>query len=309
MTEIWRFNVAVTDADWFGQLSGRPDLDEVNFWQPSPSGVRDVPGTPWLFKLHSPQNYIVGGGFFTYYTELPIGVAWEAFGFGNGSQSFEEMLERVSRYKKIAPRDVDEVGCVILGQPFFFEKSAWIPVPKSWKPNIVKGRHYALTEPEGLALWREVTMRLSTVQTAASPILGSAQTPAVGKPLIIIPRLGQGSFRTAVLDAYSRRCAVTGERTLPALEAAHIKPFKFVQTHSVDNGLSLRSDLHHLFDQGYVSVRPDLTFVVSKQIREEFENGRDYYALNGRTLQLPVAPANHPNQQYLDWHYTERFKK
>src|ERR1700676_3544177 len=122
MTEIWRFNVAVTDADWFGQLSGRSDLDEVNFWQPSPSGVRDSPGTPWLFKLHSPQNFIVGGGFFSYYTRLPIGVAWETFGYRNGAQSFDEMLDRVSRSKKIAPRDVDEAGWVILGQPFFFQR-------------------------------------------------------------------------------------------------------------------------------------------------------------------------------------------
>lgn len=32
-------------------------------------------------------------------------------------------------------------------------------------------------------------------------------------------------LRVLVTEAYGRRCAVTGERTLPALEAAHIKPF------------------------------------------------------------------------------------
>jgi putative restriction endonuclease len=38
------------------------------------------------------------------------------------------------------------------------------------------------------------------------------------------PRLGQGAFRLLVTDAYQRRCAVTGERTLPVLDAAHIRP-------------------------------------------------------------------------------------
>jgi len=106
----------------------------------------------------------------------------------------------------------------------------------------------------------------------------------------------------------SRRCAITGERTLPALEAAHIKPFSIVKEHSVDNGLSLRSDLHHLYDQGYVSVRPDHTFAVSRQIREEFENGRDYYAMNGARLRLPENQSNHPKLEALEWHYAERFR-
>jgi len=52
------------------------------------------------------------------------------------------------------------------------------------------------------------------------------------------------------------------------------------------NGLLLRSDLHKLFDRGYVTVSPDLRFVVSRRIREEFENGRDYYARNGSGLAL-----------------------
>ena len=46
-----------------------------------------------------------------------------------------------------------------------------------------------------------------------------------GEPHLIRPRLGQGAFRVLVTDIYRRRCAVTQERTLPALEAAHIRPY------------------------------------------------------------------------------------
>jgi putative restriction endonuclease len=44
-----------------------------------------------------------------------------------------------------------------------------------------------------------------------------------GAPLLVEPRLGQGTFQVAVADAYGCACAVTGEHTLPALEAAQIQ--------------------------------------------------------------------------------------
>lgn len=56
--------------------------------------------------------------------------------------------------------------------------------------------------------------------------------------------LGQGGFQILVTDAYTRRCTITGERTLPALEAHHIRPFSEEGPHRTDNGLLLRSDWH-----------------------------------------------------------------
>jgi len=55
--------IGITDGDWYRHLAGlRPD--EVNFWRPSgrPAFKSLQPGTPFLFKLHSPDNYIAGGG-------------------------------------------------------------------------------------------------------------------------------------------------------------------------------------------------------------------------------------------------------
>ena len=104
---------------------------------------------------------------------------------------------------------------------------------------------------------------------------------------MIHPRLGQGAFRILVTDSYHRRCAITGERTLPALDAAHIRPFADGGAHEASNGILLRRDIHSLFDAGYVTVTPAMRFEVSGRTREEFENGRDYYGLDGRTIDLP----------------------
>jgi putative restriction endonuclease len=69
----------------------------------------------------------------------------------------------------------------------------------------------------------------------------------------------------------------------------------------------LRSDLHTLLDGGYVTVTPDLRFEVSRRIREEFENGRDYYALNGRAVRTPQRAGLAPAREYLDWHASNVF--
>jgi putative restriction endonuclease len=107
---------------------------------------------------------------------------------------------------------------------------------------------------------------------------------------------------------YDRRCAITGERTLPVLDAAHIKPYGLDGPHDPRNGLLLRSDLHTLFDRGYVTVTPGLKVEVSRRIREEFENGRDYYRLQGQVVRPPHRADLAPSSEYLDWHASNVYK-
>ena len=73
--------VGITDFDWYQFLSAKPELDEVNFWQPSAAGQFRAlsAGEPFLFKLHAPRNFIVGVGLFAHYSELPVSLAWSAF--------------------------------------------------------------------------------------------------------------------------------------------------------------------------------------------------------------------------------------
>jgi putative restriction endonuclease len=111
-----------------------------------------------------------------------------------------------------------------------------------------------------------------------------------------------------VTDAYKRKCAITGERTLPALEAAHIKPFAEGGSHDPQNGLLFRRDIHALFGGGYVTVTPDLKFHVSRRIKEEFENGRHYYALDEQPIMPTSSPSWSPDPAALSWHNNERFR-
>jgi putative restriction endonuclease len=96
---------------------------------------------------------------------------------------------------------------------------------------------------------------------------------------------------------------MTRERTLPVLDAAHIHPYSKGGAHSPANGILLRSDLHRLLDLGYITVHPiEKTVIVSPRLKEDFENGRDYYALHGQRIVLPTDSLNAPSRENLAYH-------
>jgi putative restriction endonuclease len=262
-----RFFVSLTDNEWYRFLAGRQP-DELNFWRPGAGGFRTLDERePFLFKLHSPHNYIVGGGFFVRYSVLPLSMAWESFGKNNGAPGFATFYQQIRKYRDPRGSMVPDpnIGCIILAQPFFFEGDDWIPVPSNWSPNIVQGKGYDTDEPIGRTLWDQVQERLLRYRAPFEH--GEEGLQRYGAKYLTRSRLGQGAFRVLVTDAYQRRCAVTGERTLPVLQAAHIKPYTESGPHRVDNGLLLRADLHILLDKGYMTLTEDLQVEVSRRIK------------------------------------------
>ncbi len=241
-------------------------------------------------------------------------MAWDVFKEANGVRSLVEMRSRIEYYRKsgIGPAENPTIGCVMLAEPFFWPRNAWIPIPSDFSLSNQQGKGYDSESGEGRILWEAVCERLRNIapeRIEQSPAtLAAVDSKGYGKPQIVLPRLGQGLFRILVTDFYDRRCAVTGERTLPVLDAAHIKPYEIVQKHEVWNGLLVRSDLHRLFDRGYLSVNPATRRVsVSKRIRDEFENGRDYYKLEGVEIREPNAPWARPNAENLEFHFNAVF--
>lgn len=304
-----KFYVAITDFDWFTFLADRKP-DEVNFWQPSGGRMFRAlePGEPLLFKLHSPRNFIVGGGFFSRFSQCPLSYAWDAFQYKNGAQTFSEMRERVEKYRRSEmPIGMDEViGCILLQQPFFFEQRDWV-LASDWSKSIVQGKTYDTETVEGQGLWQEVQARLAQ----PSPLLDESVEIAkqrYGSPQFVLPRLGQGAFRIIVADAYERQCAVSSSRVLHVLDSAHIKPYAASGTHSPTNGILLRKDIHTLFDLGYITVTPEYKVEVSKRLKDEFENGKEYYSMHGGNIHLPDVEQFKPSREMLTYHNERIFR-
>jgi putative restriction endonuclease len=138
------------------------------------------------------------------------------------------------------------------------------------------GKSYDTESAEGRSIWNSVQLAVAALRRLPEPSLfeETAHNHRFGSEYLTRGRLGQGAFRVLVTDAYERRCAVTGEKTLPVLEAAHIKPYALNGPHRVSNGILLRSDLHKLFDLGYLTITPDLRLPVSPRLKAEWQNGR-----------------------------------
>jgi putative restriction endonuclease len=287
----------VTDGDWHRFLSLRPGLDEVNFWQPGAHPFKALsPGEVFLFKLHYPTHWIVGGGFFAGYSVLPCGLAWDAFGEKNGAATLDQMLRRIEHYRKAPATPDTEIGCILLEQPFFFPRDDWIPAPDDWAPNIVSGKTYDLSQRHDL--WEAVQYRL----IALSSETAEADANEMFTEAWVRQRIGQGTFRTLVTETYQRRCAVTREKILPVLQAAHIRPVMAGGRHRVENGLLLRSDVHTLFDRGYLTVTPAYELKVSRQLRDDFDNGEYYYRMDGSEIWIPDRTEDRPGLDFLEWH-------
>ncbi len=307
--------IAITDLGWYEHLRALPGLEEVNFWKPSAVRRFRAPEfSPFFFKLRAPHNAICGYAFFARYSHLPDWLAWESFGQANGVVSFKELQARIATIRQRIGFHGDvaaaEIGCILLVQPIFFAPDGWVRTPADWPVRTQSYIGYDLAIGEGKRVWEECLARTAEMHGVAplgDPAVHEPPAARYGPAALVQPRLGQGTFRIAVTDAYGRACAVTDEHSLPALEAAHIRRYREEGPHSVTNGLLLRADLHRLFDRGYVTVSSDHRVEVSRRLQADYENGRSYYPFHGRSLSLPSRASDRPDEQFLAWHREKRY--
>lgn len=329
-----RVVVGVTDSRWATFLRDDPSISEANFWQPSPHGFKALAeGEPFLFKTKHPRTYpgldmpgytLVGGGFFEEYFEMPVSEAWAIWGCANGVGSERELLQRVQGYrdsKNHEPQPDPTIGCVILRNTFFADPGGELPQPPNWSPNNVTIEGYEMLGHGRKADSAYVLEAFQLLQSRAridlcwdADLKGvevSWDGPKFGAPVLTRPRMGQGRFRRAVDEAYSYRCAVTGSRTYPSLEAAHIRDFASDGgVHAVSNALLLRSDVHTLYDRGYLGIDADLRLRVSPELRAHGWNGVEFYEREaaGFRISVPASPRLQPDRDALEWHLRSKFR-
>ena len=132
-----------------------------------------------------------------------------------------------------------------------------------------------------------ITDPLADIEAAAEELSHLSNTERVS---VIMSRVGQGVFRQRLLDAWERRCAVTGSRFLPALVASHIKPWSMSTNEErldPDNGLLLVGTLDRLFDGGFITFEADGRIRISPSIPED-----EYASLQlSPTMRLRHLPA------------------
>ena len=296
--------VANTDWDWFAQLRAVPQLDEACFWRAGGEAFRALKaGEPFFFKLKAPHNAVAGFARFAHYTQLPCSAAWAFFDDACGAASLSAMIERLHRMRSRAglrgfSKTDHPAGCILLGEPVFFDEEDWIAVPADFVPRVGQGKSYSVERGDGKALLRDCLARVRADRRRAG------EDVAGYTPLVMVPRLGRLSFVAAVLDAYDRRCAITGETTVNALSAVRIRVLPDAPGYEVANGLLLRADLARLFEAGHLTVTTEYFLRVAPSIAKASE---DYAALDGVPVRLPRKTAHRPMVEALWWHNETRF--
>lgn len=307
-----RFWVGVTDNKWYDFLAHQDRIDEVNFWHPSgKASFTDLgEGTLFLFKLRAPHHHFAGGGYFVKSEPSPLPLAWDAFGVKNGAATYRALQGMIGPLRSRDDGTTPEIGCTILAEPCFWPRSEWIPADGIFDKHIMSGKYFDSADEVGGRLWAEAKMRMDACRGPGTLWREPEIESSFGSPRLVAPRRGQGAFKVLVTNAYQRRCAITGERTLPVLEAAHIKPFSQQGLNNTYNGLLLRADFHKLFDVGLVTVTPEYRVEISQRIKEEWYNGKAYFRLHGEELaSLPQALGDRPRQDLLAWHNENVFEK
>jgi hypothetical protein len=219
------------------------------------------------------------------------------------------------------PGGAREFRALTVGEPFFFKThsphnrvvgggfySGFAP-PPGFASNIVQGKSYDFSEPQAFAyfgdlmqlvLGRKIEIDLSQPWHDAGPVFGD--------PRLAPYRLAQQAFKAVVLNSYRGHCAITGTKIRPVLQAAHIRPVAEGGENRIDNGLLLRSDVHTMFDNGYLAVDPSYRLRVSPRLRGEFGNGEQFYTQAGQVIALPTRRIDRPHREFLEWHLDEVFK-
>jgi putative restriction endonuclease len=282
-----RLFVGLTERAWVERVAALAPGD-ANLWRPHQRSFRAlVPGEPYLLKLHAPWNAIVGAGRFVAAERLPLSLAWLAFGEANGVADPAEFRWRVARAHPEQAVADPPLSCVVLDRPVVLDEADWLAVPDDWRPSVAHGKVYQGGEAQ--ALWDALRFRLGG-RWDDEPPADDALSP--------------GRFRLAVAEAYGRRCAATGERSLAALDVVQLRPPWRGGPFRVENGLLLRADLARLFEHGLLCVEPEGFVVrVHPGARRTARGATPYALLDGRPLRVvPERFDLWPRREYLAEH-------
>jgi hypothetical protein len=278
----------------------------VNFWRKDRRSIELLPGDPFYFKLRGSRQ-IAGRGYFREQLQLSIESAWDRFGSGNGVSTLAE-LERTTT--DVLGTTQGSLNCLILDDVQVLAESRRPTItPEEFPPSILNCKYYAdgsLSHIERAFASRPNFPALAGAQIALEEegafdpeFSSSARAFALRA---ICSRRGQPQFRSALMNAYGKRCCITGEGVTAVLEAAHIHPYRGDDTNHPTNGLLLRSDWHTLFDLGLWTVNPDLTVRISAELSKT-----PYGEWAGASLRLPSRAIRGPSEAALKYHRQKVF--
>jgi len=112
----------------------------------------------------------------------------------------------------------------------------------------------------------------------------------------------QAKLRDIVLDDYGWKCALCDIDYPALLEAGHIKPYRIAEKekNQPTNMLCLCVLHHRLFDLGLISIEPDLSVILSSELKKSHCSPLSTWLGEKSKLRLPKC--HHPLSEHLAFH-------
>lgn len=129
---------------------------------------------------------------------------------------------------------------------------------------------------------------------------------------IIKQRVNQNFFRSTILSSYNIKCCITGLSISNFLVASHIIPWKEDENNRLNphNGLCLNSIHDKAFDKGFITITPDYKIKVSKYFDDfKKDDAVSDFFLKYENQSIILPDRFLPSKDFLDWHYSNLFKK
>ncbi len=162
-----------------------------------------------------------------------------------------EMIERKVLNKSLLEMNLVEIDIAIiniLSNEYFLKKNS---VGNNMYSNAIKQfRYFTLESQEDDEEEKKIVKRISE----------STRIRQTEKDILIKARVGQGKYRSNLLNKYEGKCIVTGIDKSKLLVASHIKPWAICENNEridTENGLLLSANIDRLFDSGLITFNDE----------------------------------------------------
>lgn len=202
--------------------------------------------------------------------------------------------------------------------PFSFLQDLLVPSNLSASENSGRSRWLAWVKDHHLKIgrgkWHDISKfygihRTIMDNTNLSVNVQQEDYSSRNEKRLVLVRLDQERFRSAVLGNFNTTCCLTGTKESNLLDACHIKPRSHDATiggHH-ENGLCLTAGYHRLFDRGYFSFDENLDVVITESFDSlGVETKKQLNAIRKKDLR---RFRDRLNLEAIEYHYKHIFEK
>ena len=161
--------------------------------------------------------------------------------------------------------------------------------------------------------WEELSLesekllaRFKGVDLATSAEIETEDLPDVPteREALVAIRTKQRVFQKMVLASFDNRCCITGISNPKLLNASHIVPWKDDVPNRLNprNGLCLNVLHDRAFDRGLITVMPDLTVVLSRELRSSKAEVVDRFFKHYEGTRIELPQRFLPDSHFLEYH-------